>query len=86
MKAAESRRKGMGMTGDGSNDDFEDLDNDELAEVFGNDKKGGVRAVGSNISKKQLLHVGVAMAKIEQDKKLIEEATSLKDQIISHVD
>ena len=46
---------------------IEDLDNDELAEVFGAESRGGVRAVGSHISKKQLTQLGVARSKIEQN-------------------
>ncbi|KAM7481751.1 hypothetical protein LguiB_006334 [Lonicera macranthoides] len=86
VKAAIKRRKDASAAGEGcSSNALEDLDNDELAEVFGKDKKGGVRGVGSNVSKKQLIHMGVAMAKIEQHRKENEEVVSLKDELISHV-
>ena len=43
--------------------------------------------MGSNISKRQLLHIGVAMSKADGKKKANEEAAvSLEEKIISHVD
>ena len=71
------------MTDEGSNDTCEDLDNDELAEVFGNECKGGVRVMGSHISKKQLIQLGVAKSKLEQKSKAHEEDASFKDEVIS---
>ncbi|KAJ6824276.1 uncharacterized protein M6B38_102835 [Iris pallida] len=65
---------------------FEDFDNDELVEVFGKDKKGRVRAMGSNISRKKLTHLGVAKSKLEQHKKSSQELASFKDEMISLVD
>lgn len=48
----------------------EDIDN-EIAEVFGKDKRGEVRAIGSCITKKQLAHIVVAKSKINKIKKLL---------------
>ncbi|KAM7519157.1 hypothetical protein LguiB_018119 [Lonicera macranthoides] len=36
---------------------------DELSEVFGEDKRGRARGVGSHVTKKQLIHLGIAKAK-----------------------
>ena len=67
MKAAGNRRRSRSLTNEGSCSDMcEDLESDELAEVFGKEGKGGVRAVGSHISKKQLFQLGVAKSKIEK--------------------
>ena len=75
------------MTDDGCSGTCEDLDNDELTQVFGKEKRVGVRAVGSNISKRQLLHIGVGMSKADGKKKANEEAAvSLEEKIISHID
>lgn len=71
-------------TEEGSSDTFVDIDNDELAEVFGKDKKGRVRGIGSHISKKQLIHTGVTKAILQQTMKANAETTSLKNEL-SHV-
>lgn len=63
----------------------EDLDRDELAEVFGKETKGGVRGVGSHVSKKQLIQLGVAKSKIEQKSKASEETSAFKEEIISRL-
>ena len=70
------------MSGEGCSKTYEDFDDDELAEVFGKDKKGGVRAMGSHISKKQLIQLGVARSKLEQKNKGLEEAATLKAEIV----
>ena len=69
---------------EGCSDTFVDIDNDELTEVFGKDKKGRVRGMGSHISKKQLIHTGVTKAILDQTMKANAETTSLKDEL-SHV-
>ena len=54
--------------------------------MFGKEKKGAVRGVGSRISKRQLLHIGVARSKIEEQKKVNEAVASFEDRIISRVE
>ena len=71
-------------TEEGSSDTFVDIDNDELVEVFGKDRKGRVHGIGSHISKKQLIHTGVMKAILEQTMKVNAESTLLKDEL-SHV-
>ena len=61
------------------------IENDELIEVFGKEKKGGVRGVCPQISKKQLMHLGVANAKLKQRKKANDDVDALKEDIISSV-
>ncbi|KAM7516831.1 hypothetical protein LguiA_006414 [Lonicera macranthoides] len=84
VKAAQNRRKRT-LTTEEEISTCEDLDNDELVEVFGKDNKGRVRGMGSNISKKQIVHVGVAAATYAEDLKAREEAISLKDEFINHM-
>lgn len=86
VKAAGIVRNSSSFTDEECSNTCEDLDNDELTQVFGKEKNAGVRAVGSRISKRQLLHIGVARSKTEGKKKAKEEATSLEDRILSHVD
>ncbi|KAM7493893.1 hypothetical protein LguiB_028502 [Lonicera macranthoides] len=73
------------MNGEGDNYTYEDIDNDELSKIFGKDPKGRVRAIGSNVSKKQLIHLGIATEKSEQLKKANEEEDAMKNKNI-HVD
>ena len=86
VKAVEKTRKSSSLTGEGCSNTCEDFDNDELTQVFGKEKREGVRGVGSRITKRQLIHLGMAMSKIEEKKKANEEAVSLEDRIISRVD
>ena len=86
MKAAGNRRRSRNLTDEGlCSDKCEDLESDELAEVFGKEGRGGVRVVGSHISKKQLFQLGVAKSKIEKKDKANEEVASFKDEIISRL-
>ncbi|KAL9170300.1 hypothetical protein ABFS82_04G136200 [Erythranthe guttata] len=50
------------------------------------ERKAGVRAVGSCISKKQLTHLGIAKSKIQQNEKALKDASDEKDEIISRID
>ena len=54
---------------EGSSDTYVDIDNDELAEVFGKDRKGRVHGIRSHISKKQQIHTGVTKAILETNYK-----------------
>ena len=86
MKAAGNRRRSRSLTDEGSCSYMcEDLESDELAEVFGKKGRGGVCAIGSHISKKQLFQLGVAKSKIEKKDKANEEVASFKDEIISRL-
>ncbi|KAM7503411.1 hypothetical protein LguiB_002315 [Lonicera macranthoides] len=58
---------------------------DELSEVFGEDKRGRARGVGSHVTKKQLIHLGIAKAKEEVNKVEKEGINALKDEFKSYV-
>ncbi|KAM7491021.1 hypothetical protein LguiA_033942 [Lonicera macranthoides] len=74
------------MNGKGDNYAYEDIDNNELSKKFGKDLKGRVRAIGSNVSKKQLIHLGIATEKFEQLKKANEEEDAMKNELFSRFD
>lgn len=74
------------MNGEGDNYAYEDIDNDELSKVFGKDPKGRVRAIGSNVSRKQLIHLGIATEKSEQLKKVNEDEDAMKNELFSRFD
>ncbi|KAM7528312.1 hypothetical protein LguiB_031722 [Lonicera macranthoides] len=78
--------KGNNMNREGDNYAYEDIDNDELSNFFGKDPKGRVRAIGSNVSKKQLIHLGIATKKFEQLKKANEEEDTMKNELFSRFD
>ncbi|KAM7510077.1 hypothetical protein LguiB_008952 [Lonicera macranthoides] len=84
VNVAQNRRKRT-ITNKEEINTCEYLDNDELVEVFGKDNKGRVRGMGFNISKKQIVHVGVATATYAEDLKAREEAISLKDEFTNHM-
>ncbi|XP_012855140.1 PREDICTED: uncharacterized protein LOC105974571 [Erythranthe guttata] len=86
VKAAANKRKSRSLGGEGCTEAYEDIDNDEIAEVFGKQKKGGVRAIGSYVSKKQLTHLSVAKSKIEQKDRALKDATDGKHEVLSRID
>ena len=64
----------------------EDLESDELAEVFGKECKSGVRVVGSHISKKQLIQLGWQGQKLNEKARINEDAALLEEKILSYID
>ncbi|KAM7469818.1 hypothetical protein LguiA_008001 [Lonicera macranthoides] len=78
VKEAKLKRK----SGEASSNTTE---NDELSEVFGKDQRGHVRGVGSHVTKKQLIHLGIAKAKEEANKVEKEGINALKDEFKSYV-
>ncbi|KAM7491560.1 hypothetical protein LguiA_034481 [Lonicera macranthoides] len=78
VKEAKLKRK----SGEASSNTTE---NDELSEVFGEDKRGRARRVGSHVTRKQLIHLGIAKAKEEANKVEKEGINALKDEFKSYV-
>ncbi|KAL7129239.1 hypothetical protein ABFS83_13G051900 [Erythranthe nasuta] len=86
VKVAANKRKIQNSSGDGGTEPYDDIDTDAIAEVFGKERKTGVLAVGSCISKKQLTHLGIAKSKIQQNEKALKDASDEKDEFISRID
>ena len=61
------------------------IEKDELFQVFSNDPMGRIRGVGSHVTKKQLIHLGIAKAKEEANKVEKEGGNALKDEFKSYV-
>lgn len=59
--------------------------NDAVAEVLGSDKKGRVRGMGSNVTKKQVDHLRIAQAKVDSSKKETDRYEEMKDDFKLYV-
>ncbi|KAM7519055.1 hypothetical protein LguiB_018017 [Lonicera macranthoides] len=78
VKEAKAKRKSGEVSGSTT-------ENDELSEVFGKDPRGRVRGAGSHVTKKQMIHLGIAKAKEKANKVDKEGINALKDEFKSYV-
>ncbi|KAM7518635.1 hypothetical protein LguiB_017597 [Lonicera macranthoides] len=74
VKEAKAKRKSGEVSGSTT-------ENDELSEVFGKDPRGRVRGAGSHVTKKQMIHLGIAKAKEKANKVDKEGINALKDEL-----
>ncbi|KAM7493362.1 hypothetical protein LguiB_027971 [Lonicera macranthoides] len=78
VKEAKAKRKSGELSGSTT-------ENNELSEVFGKDPRGRVRGAGSHVTKKQMIHLGIAKAKEKSNKVDNEGINALKDEFKSYV-
>ncbi|KAM7466306.1 hypothetical protein LguiB_013868 [Lonicera macranthoides] len=78
VKEAKAKRKSGEVSGSTT-------ENDELSEVFDKDPRGRVRGAGSHVTKKQMIHLGIANAKEKANKVDKEGINALKDEFKSYV-
>ncbi|KAM7524959.1 hypothetical protein LguiA_014861 [Lonicera macranthoides] len=78
VKEAKEKRKSGEVSGSIT-------ENDELSEVFGKDPRGRVCGAGSHVTKKQMIHLGIAKAKENANKVDKEGINALKDEFKSYV-